>query len=65
MSGVVHHRAGLVSLLAPSRGECFDGASQVSDFGGKTGAGAGVGLPGAMFIDDGRVVGTRGMVSRG
>lgn len=36
-----------------SCGECFDGGAQVCDFGGQAGQGAGVGLSGAVFLDDG------------
>jgi len=34
-------------------GECFDGGAKVCDFGGEAGQGAGVGLSGAVFVDDG------------
>lgn len=45
--------AELFFVAFDSFGEGFDGCAKVSDFGGQAGQGSGVGLPGAVFIDDG------------
>ncbi len=61
MSGGMVHRRGadlgefaeLFFVAFDSGGEFFNGGSQMCDFGGQTGEGVGVGLSGAVFIDDG------------
>lgn len=45
--------AELFFVAFDSGGEFFNGGSQMCDFGGQTGEGVGVGLSGAVFIDDG------------